>query len=412
MSSGNDLISSIVSSDDRDSLLAGVVKPECLTPFERLYYSFVEEHLREHGVFPSTRTVEEAGFEITETTEPASYYAKKVRDRFAREKLVKTVEAAREQVGDDPIAAIERIVGELAPVILDGQHYAVSELRDAATMVLDNFWATKRGDDPYFLKFPWPTMTAVSDGGGAGDFITIVGRTGAGKTMLLLFIAILAWKQYGLNIAVVSMEMMLLPIAQRIISLVLGLPLSGLRRGAMSTKEVGVLQSFTADGTDAKFYIIDGRGKLETTDIDQLARVLSPDALFVDGAYLVRLPQKEAIGKKRDERIASVANYLKQDIATSHAIPVIASYQLNRDSVRARKLDASHVAGSDEIPQLSTVCLAVQAEEQGSIENSVQRVVTVIKGRNGEDGIEFTINWNFKGMNFLETEVGTSYEFI
>jgi len=88
---------------------------------------------------------------------------------------------------------------------------------------------------------------------------------------------------------------------------------------------------------------------------------------------------------------------------------------LTKGSVKLKKAakKGSHkdgmedVYGSDEMAQLSTVMLGLFDQEE-EIEKKKQRVVKIIKGRNGESG-ELLINWDFgTNMNFSEVVVEKS----
>ena len=99
---------------------------------------------------------------------------------------------------------------------------------------------------------------------------------------------------------------------------------------------------------------------------------------------------------------------IKQMLAEDLDVPVVISYQFNRQAVKDKKKGASEagledIAYTDAIGQLSSIVLGLLQPE--SIETIKQREIQVLKGRNGEHG-KFKINWNFDHgpdyMNFTQ----------
>jgi replicative DNA helicase len=97
-------------------------------------------------------------------------------------------------------------------------------------------------------------------------------------------------------------------------------------------------------------------------------------------------------------------------LATELDIPVVVSYQLNRDAAKKIKkqksdeVDLEDIGYSDAIGQLSSIVLALLEEE--SVETLLARKVTVLKGRYGETG-SFRVNWDFQKMDFKQIIEGT-----
>jgi len=148
------------------------------------------------------------------------------------------------------------------------------------------------------------------------------------------------------------------------------------------------------------FFVIDGNFTTKIQEIASLARQLKPDAVFVDGAYLVQSDH----GYSKHERIGYVCNALKRDVATKLDIPVTASWQFSRESTKVKKGDkigTEHIGDSDEIGRASSAVLGLFQEESAA--TIKQRKVRFVKGRAGEVG-EFTINWDFQNMDFSEVE--------
>ena len=151
---------------------------------------------------------------------------------------------------------------------------------------------------------------------------------------------------------------------------------------------------------DNPLWVVDGNLTATVEDISALCYQLKPDAVFVDGAYLLKVPGK--FGKY--EKIGEIAQGLKSRIAGDHDVPVVASWQFNRESMKIKKGDKvglEHIAGSDEIGQLSSIVLGLFQED--SAETITRRKIDILKGRSGEIG-EIFVKWDFQKMDFSEVE--------
>lgn len=155
---------------------------------------------------------------------------------------------------------------------------------------------------------------------------------------------------------------------------------------------------------ESSFYILDTNIAGKVADIKLICSQLKPDAVFVDGAYLLIADSR--YGKY--EKVGEVCRELKR-LATDCNIPVIASWQLNRESKKAKSLGIEHIAGSDEIGQLSSVVLGLLEED--SIATAKRKMIDILKGRSGEKGIFYT-NWCFKTMSFSEVMPDYSMDLI
>ena len=156
----------------------------------------------------------------------------------------------------------------------------------------------------------------------------------------------------------------------------------------------------TLDGFEEPFWIVDGNLTATVEDIWALALQLKPEFIVIDGAYLLKHPNRRL---NRWDRVAENAELMKQALATDLNIPVFASWQLNREAAKKAKkgqeTGLEDIGYSDAIGQISSIVLAL--DEEDSVETLKQRKVSVKKGRNGEVG-SYYINWDFHNMNFSQ----------
>jgi replicative DNA helicase len=234
----------------------------------------------------------------------------------------------------------------------------------------------------------------------------------SGKTFLALHSALCAWN-VGRVPLLVSMEMMRTIIIQRLAALKTKKKLTHILKAEMSTNAYNdmLLQLHNLKQTEQPLWIADGSMTSTVSDVLMLCRQFKPSCVYVDGAYLLGHEDKR-MGKW--DKQAENARALKQRIATDLEIPVVASYQLSKESAKAKakaktkggkvehKDDMADVYGSDEMAQLSTVMLGL-FDDEDAVESKIRRKVKILKGRNGESG-EFTINWDMSSKMDL-TEV-------
>jgi hypothetical protein len=131
-----------------------------------------------------------------------------------------------------------------------------------------------------------------------------------------------------------------------------------------------------------------------------LARQLAPEAIYVDGGYLLKHPRE----RDRYKRVAENADLIKQSL--SDLAPVACSWQFARAAAKKSKksklgdeVGLEDIGYTDAIGQASSLVLGLFEED--SVETIKQRRVSILKGRNGEIG-QFSTRWNWLTMDFTE----------
>jgi replicative DNA helicase len=127
-----------------------------------------------------------------------------------------------------------------------------------------------------------------------------------------------------------------------------------------------------------KFYMTDSSMSLGILDVKSSAYVYKPDAIYIDGAYLLK---PEFYAKSRYEIVSSVAESLKT-LAKELNIPIFATYQLNKKT--------EDIYQSDVVRQLSSIVIELSDYEDntGQTWNLSQKakLLNITKGRDGEEG--------------------------
>jgi len=233
--------------------------------------------------------------------------------------------------------------------------------------------------------------------------LSVVGRPAQGKTMQMLYCAHHAWKVQQRRVLFVSMEMKPLTIQQRLTALHAHLPMSKVKNAELSTKHLDRLKGALLEIQNhaSPFWVVDGNFTATVEDIWMLARQLAPEAIYVDGSYLLKHPRE----RDRFKRVAENADLIKQDL--SDLAPVACSWQFARGVARKAKKNGKigdevgleDIGYTDAIGQASSLVIGLFEEE--SVETIKQRRVQILKGRNGEIG-EFLTRWDWLTMDFTE----------
>jgi replicative DNA helicase len=225
------------------------------------------------------------------------------------------------------------------------------------------------------------------------------------NTWLTLWTALHNWTVRKLNVLYVSMEMMTLPIAQRIAALYTKQNINQLKVAGYSNptfkKFYAGLQAMQSES--AKFYVVDGNLATNVEDLFALADMLECRVVMIDGAYLLR---HRNVRLDRFTRAAENVELIKRS-CTDLEMMAFCSWQFNREASKKQKKgkgeqgDLEDIGYSDAIGQISSI--AVSLFQEDSVETLKHRKVQVMKGRNGEVG-QFSIAWDFINMSFAQID--------
>jgi replicative DNA helicase len=354
------------------------------------------------GKIPGKETVEkETGCSLPVVSEPPEYYWKKLRERHIHRTLVISSEEASSRLKKhDPQAALEVLTQAIGSLHADAAEQKAVDFKDSADTVMKMLAKKLYGDDAA-VEFGWPTLDEMSSGMTAGDVISFAGRPGSGKTYMMLHSALHVWRVQKRPVVFVSLEMSPEVLMMRLTAMVAAIPFEWIRTGGIPTfpqdhkkKVYEILKKFQDD--ECSFKIVDANLAGSAKEIEALCQRYYPSAVFVDAAYMLSVEGR--FGKW--EKVGEACRELKR-LAVRQNVPVVASWQLNRESTKTNVVGLQHLAGSDEISQLSSVVLGLFEEE--NISNANRRKINILKGRHGEQG-SFLTHWCFQTMNFAEVD--------
>ena len=407
---GFDLMASLAESGSVKEYYQLHLTEELFKPSELELFHFVDSNVRKYGKIPSTTTINDflSAYEeqLPVATEPPRFYKDKVYERFIANGI-KQITAQTKEIYEDhtqgPLEALNFMATEASRLAISKNSGKLIDFRESHDIIKADYNEKFKGGDNYGIQTGWPYLDEMSGGLVGGDVIVYLGRPGMGKTWMLLYSAHHAWFHQKKPVMFVSMEMVPLLIMQRLASMHTHYSLTKLKKAELSTKAYNnMLKGLKQVGTEEHpFWVVDGNLTTKIEDIFMLANILQPEAIYVDGAYMVKTNDRR-VNANRWDRIAYVVEGLKSNIATELHIPVSATYQLTRDSIKKTKkegdrLGLEDIYGGDSIGQIASLVMGLMQHD--TVETINRRRVDIMKGRGGEIG-GYDINWMFDFMNF------------
>jgi len=384
------------------------LSPQLFHTHEHPLLAYVANHVKLHHVLPQVATVEAQFPDVVpvDAPEPSSYYVQLLENQYFYNRLNRASlesQAILQQNQDAHELAIEVVRQGLRDIVEQQHRVRILDMGvEGANLVLAAYHHMTSSE--FVAAFGWPYLDSQSGGVMPGDVISFVGRPAVGKTWLTLWTALHNWVIRKLNVLYVSMEMMTLPIAQRVASLYTKQNISQLKMGGYSNQTFAKFYAGlkTMALEQAKFYVVDGNLATNVEDLFGLAETLSCRVIIIDGAYLLRHRNTRL---DRFTRAAENVELIKR-ACTDLEMMAFCSWQFNREASKKQKKgkgdsgDLEDIGYSDAIGQISSIALSLFQED--GIETMKTRKVQIMKGRNGEVG-QFAIAWDFNLMNFSQT---------
>lgn len=384
-------------------------------PTDKEAWAALEKFYRKYNKLPDPSTFEElTDRKLGKSEETLEYWRDKLYERHVKKTMIKASQHANElmQKGET-LKAFDVISQSVEDLRFQKTSENLFDFREAHDLIADEL--RRKRQPNYGIRTGWDTLDAMMGSLRGGDLFSIIGLTGAGKTWMLLWITLYIWRVQKKPVLFVSMEMSAVMIFERLAAMYQKIPYNWVKHGEFSTFKVDQKKKFLdallklEDPNLPPLYVVDGNMTETVESIGALAKTLEVDAVAVDGAYLC---DTEEMFRKGNERVGYVCKYLKRSIAAKLDIPVLATWQFNKDAMKLKKgqkIGLDNIGDSYEIPRTSSICMGFfQEENAGTIK---RRRAEILKGRSGEAG-EFDINWDFRNMDFSEIEEIEDYEVL
>lgn len=398
MSDGKKLIAALIEAGSVETLR--LASEELFEDDELAVFQFVKSHYRRYGELPVIRTVEqETRVRLPAAPESVDYYLKRIHDRKLFVSLREDFGILRDALQGFNVDQARDVVDRMkAACRVSTPDNDIRNARDAGQLVIERYEHAHMNPGLSGIPLGWPTMDDVLGGYQRGDLVAWVARMGVGKTYLMLHQALHAWRS-GYSVLIVTMEMTIEQIMRRAIGMEANINPEYIRKGALDEYATRRLRSYVATMSGAdRLNVYAGSFSKRVSDVEVLVHELSPDIIFIDGAYLLR-PDTGSKSASRLERVAEVYDNLKKLTITSNR-PIITTSQFSRQAgKRGKDGGLESISFSDAIAMHSSLVFSIK-EGPTPYEIS-RREVEILKGREGESG-KYQTNYRFAPVDFSE----------
>lgn len=292
------------------------------------------------------------------------YHARIVLEAYIKRAIIEVVgklgTMAYEDSTDvfDLLDTAEQMLFKISEQNIRKNYVQMSDLMRKALKELDEKKTKKDGLTGVPTGFS--DLDRVTAGFQKANLVIIAARPGMGKTAFLVSVARNASVEFGVPVALFSLEMSAVELVNRLISAEAEIESEKIKKGNLSEQEWKHLHNRIPRLTDAPIFI-DDTPALSVLELRAKARRLKAQhniqLLMID--YLQLMSGGDTGKGNREQEIAYISRSLK-NIAKELDIPVIALSQLSR---------AVETRGGDKKPQLSDL------RESGSIEQDADMVM-------------------------------------
>lgn len=281
-------------------------------------------------------------------------------------KLEKTIEEINDQ------SSKERVIEEDAFENIDRD---IAEIKDRHDNP-EKYRGVDTGIEP---------LTLATCGWHGGDLITVMGRTGQGKSIVLLNFAYSAWLT-GKNVLYVTIEMPILQQKRRLYSRLTGVNYFKFKNAdKMSDEELIFISDKIKQVKSERenvFLILDAPSMCNANFIEQRAINFEKttgkkiELIIVDPIYLMKP------NVKIDDDIVGAVSWDLKLLGRKLDVPVINANQINREGhkrhLQGKDMDAMDSSSSDRLGQNSDVMLGIFSDEQQWLK------LSIVKYRDGQ----------------------------
>lgn len=375
----------IIDNKDFDFVLKNNLNADYFSDYKN-EFNFIKEHYDKYGVVPDKSVVLHAfkTFQSIVVSDSKQYLLDELYKDYNKRNLARIFNKIAECVNaNDVDSAIAAYSQEFNSVVASRKRPCVSLLDD--TSRYKTYIEKSQDYNKYYVDTGYKELNMILGGWDRKkDLVTIVGRTGRGKTWLMLKSATASLAQ-GLNVGIYSGEMDDEDVGYRVDTLISHISNYKLMHGdsSVQVEYKKYLESLPGKKGDIKVLtpIMIG-GQATISDLRSFIESEQLDILFVDQHSLL---EDERHGKSITERAANISKDMKM-LQTLTQKPIIAVAQQNRESTE-NGVGTQHIGLTDRIGQDSTIVIMFEKQED-------ILTMTLTKSRNTADGkqLQYAIN--------------------
>lgn len=389
------LLTKICEDGDWSEIVRNKVTGKHFTNFDcRQVFDWLQGQFNVHGELPSVGVLrtEFPDFSTESTRSGQKTLIDRLRDRKIYADVSRTVLEVINKAKEDPKKGLDEL--RAAAITLTTENIVDNEVDASADLssAEEAYDKAKRNKGLRGIPWPWPSLTTLTGGIEAGEFISFYGPPGVMKTWLMLYIA-MNCLAFGKTAIFFTFEMTKEEIVERYAAMLAKVDWGRYRGGCLTEEEEARFRKVCREkGDNPPFHIVEleEAGPAAIAAIKSKIKEHGAAVAFIDGLSFVA----EDLGW---EAFGTTCKELRT-LARTTKVSIIATHHSNRNRKKVNKLgnDAEDVALGDTLQRYATQLYRL-VRAPGQEEND-EIVITMPKQREAKRGV-LTINakpaWDF-----------------
>lgn len=406
------LISKALQTGDFGPITARTIRSEHFAdPEVRDIFDYAQQFMRQYdGSPPSVQIVKDEfpGFKPVVNRDPIGHHVDKFVLKVKERMAIDFVRDFAETI-DDPneLPKIEQRAFEMARSLAEVlPHPEAHHFAKEATRRKEKYDQRKRTGNIKGTLMGIPSIDEVLLGLKPGQLLTIAAYMGVGKSILMTYIAYMAYLQ-GKTSLFISLEMDYDEVMERLDVLA-----SNVRSQALMALDLNIgeeerwykmLETIERESHEKDIIIRSDIQDCTVDDVFAEASRVSPDLVFVDYLELMEIPRSQGGNSQGWEKVSSAGKGLKQN-ARILRIPHVTAAQVNREGGRD-KVTLSNI-GHQSIGKHSDIMLGLQQDEEQ--EEQQEMDIIALKVRRGPKP-RATMRWMLDTMDIHEKGISERF---
>jgi len=396
MDYGRSLLSKVVAEGTLKTVTElGIHADHFVAKTDRDVYETITDHHQRYGKVPSVTVLKMdfPDYRFIKVEEPIEFLADKVRNAYRGAMLEQLLTASVEYYDD---GQFEEALQFLNDGVRSLRAESGDRLRALDVGAMLEKWAEYRKNPPVGVPYGLKELDEATRGMHSDDFVVLAGPPGSGKSALLLNMALTA-KAKGRKALFITIEMSDEHHMYRVAANLTGIPYQKIKFGEdangqkLTDREAarvdGVLKAVAEEGLLVMQEIEPARATLET--VEALIAQHRPDALYLDGAYLMELPGVRT-NAAQWERLSALTREMRA-MVLRNKIPIAISTQVLTSKMQGGEVTAGSVGYSSSFHQDASALIGIQPDP----ELPDRQIVKALKLRDAHRPTIF-VKWNWE----------------
>lgn len=362
-------------------------------------YKFIKEHFDNYKNVPDIESVisQFPDFSLVEVNESERYLIDTIREEYLYSKTVPVIKQAANLLKSDANEAAKYLQNEMVHLMPNYEIPSVDIIHDKSR--LDLFEDKSKNPSKWFISTGFEELDDIIQGWQQGEeFVVVVGRTGEGKSWLIVKFANHSWL-LGKNVGYISPEMTANKIGYRFDTLNSHFSNTALTRGNQSSVTTEEYSKYLDELSMHPNKVIvstpkDFNKQITVSKLRNYIMANKLDILFIDGiTYL-----SDERYRRGDNKTTTLTN-ISEDImglSVELQVPIIVVVQANRGGIKEGATDTPEledIRDSDGISHNATKVIALK-QKDGAL------ILTIKKNRDGKVGEKLSYIWDIDTGEF------------